>query len=197
MIRLSSHAAAVALLSLITTPLLAQSDSEAMDEIQKCRQYEDPAQRMACYDRIGEPRAPAAMTVPAEPPAPAPAAEPVPAAQPEPGGTPQPEAQPAPRATAAPGPAGGASTRELTDDIGLPKSEGDYPTIRASVDRCDYANNRRFYFYFANGQIWKYIGTKKLRFLNCDNQASLIEDGFGFKLQLDGSEKQYRVQRVK
>ena len=63
--------------------------------------------------------------------------------------------------------------------------------------RCGEANNRRFYFYFDNGQVWKYLGRKKLRFLDCDSQATLVEDGFGFTLKLDTDEREMRVQRVK
>ena len=194
MTSVSSRAAAGAIFALLPGMLIAQSDSVAMDELQKCRELEDPAQRMACYDGIGE----AAATTPA-------VAAPVeavsqPAAEPTPAAAIEEVPQAVPKAPTAEIPAAAASEkeyRELTDDVGLPKSDDNLQTIRATVVRCGEANNRRFYFYFDNGQVWKYLGRKKLRFLDCDNQASLVEDGWGFVLKLDGDDREMRVQRVK
>ena len=89
------------------------------------------------------------------------------------------------------------SYRELTDDVGLPKEIKDDQVILASFSRCGEANNRKFYFYFDNGQIWKYVGGRKLRIRDCSKPATLREDRFGFTLQLDGDSRSMRVERVK
>ena len=182
----------IVVLLLAAAPLFAQQDNVSMQELQQCRDLQDPAERMACYDNIGAAAAPA----PAAPPP----VEAVSPAAAEPAATP-PVEQPAPAeaaetTTAAPA-AAAEEYGELTDDVGLPKSGEDLQLMRATVARCGEANNRRFYFYFDNGQVWKYLGRKKLRFLDCENQATLIEDGFGFTLKIDGDEREMRVQRVK
>lgn len=87
--------------------------------------------------------------------------------------------------------------RELTEDVGLPKEIQDDQVILATVSRCGEANNRKFYFYFDNGQVWKYVGGRKLRIRDCSKQATLQEDRFGYTLQLDGDSRSMRVERVK
>ena len=89
---------------------------------------------------------------------------------------------------------------ELTDDIGLPKKaqEADAEKIVvATISRCELASNRIFYFYFENGQIWKYIGRKQLKYRDCSGEAEIQEDRFGFELQLEGDTRSVRVARVK
>ena len=206
MLSASSRAISSVLLIFAAGPLLAQGGSVSMDELQACRDYEDPAERMACYDNIDKTTAPAHAAEPAPAVAPAPEAVPAIEADPQPATAEVPESaarqQPQPAEASLPvepPPAAAPEEQyqELTDDVGLPKSDDSLQTIRATVARCGEASNRRFYFYFDNGQVWKYLGRKKLRFLDCDNQASLIEDGWGFKLKLDGDERPMRVQRVK
>ena len=175
--RLLSGAVAGALLLFFAAPLLAQSESVSMQELRQCREYADAAKRLACYDHIGEP-APIVKTttVPADS---------------------KPQDTAAAAAEVPQEVEDDSQYRELTDDIGLPTSDDADETIRATVVRCGEANNRKFYFYFKNGQVWQYLGGNKLRYKNCNTQASLIEDGFGFKLQLDGKSGYLRVRRVK
>ena len=82
------------------------------------------------------------------------------------------------------------------ESFGLPKTEEQLTSIQAKVVRCGYSNNRRFYFYLDNGQAWKYLGSKRLRYKNCDSAATLSEDRIGFKLRMTG-EPAFRVQRVR
>jgi len=86
---------------------------------------------------------------------------------------------------------------ELADDVGLPNKDDAKKPILVTLTSCGEASNRIFYFKFENGQIWKYIGRKKLKYKNCNPNATLLEDGFGFSLQLDGEAGKLRVQRVK
>ena len=161
---------------LISFPLPAQNDSVSIQQLRQCREYTDAEKRITCYDRIGEP-APVAdkPTVPAdtETSAAAIAAADVPQEI-------EPDSQ---------GP-------ESSHDFGLPKSEDDFETIHANVVRCGEANNRKFYFYFDNGQVWKYLGGKKLRYRTCSFPAALTEDSFGFTLRIE-EKSSLRVQRVK
>ncbi|MDH3336378.1 MAG: hypothetical protein OER22_05305 [Gammaproteobacteria bacterium] len=173
---LLSGAVAGALL-LCSAAVLADNESVPMDELHQCREYPDIEKRLACYDGIGE-TAPVVATTGI-------------AVQVEPQETEAVAAEVSQEVD------DDSQYRELTDDIGLPKSEDNYETILTTVVRCGVANNRKFYFYFENGQVWQYLGNKKLRYRNCNAQAKLVEDGIGFKLQLDGESGQPRVKRVK
>ena len=175
--RVLSGAVAGAMMMLISFPLLAQNDSVSMEALRQCREYSDIGKRLSCYDHIGEP-APIVetTTVPADA---------------------DPQDTAAGAAEVSEEVENDSLYRDLTDDIGLPKSDDAYETIHATVVRCGEANNRKFYFYFDNGQIWKYIGGKRLRYKSCNAPANLTEDGFGFRLQIDGKPGLLRVQRVK
>jgi hypothetical protein len=86
---------------------------------------------------------------------------------------------------------------DLTDDIGLPKQADGEKTILATISSCGLASNRIFYFYFENGQIWKYVGNKRLKYRDCNREAKIIVDRFGFALQLEGETRSLRIMRVK
>ena len=86
---------------------------------------------------------------------------------------------------------------ELTDNVGLPKAADEYKPIPVTVVRCGKANNRKWYFYLDNGQVWQYLGSRTLRYRNCDTPGTLREDGMGFALQMDGDEAKLRVKRVR
>ena len=174
--RIFSGALAGAMLLLISLPLPAQNDSISMEELRQCREYSNLEQRLACYDQIGKP-APVVETpaVPAD----AESADAAAAAADVP--------QEVERVSQHPVP---------SDDFGLPKSEDALESIRATVVRCGEANDHRFYFYFDNGQVWKYLGGKYLKYKSCNSSATLSEDNLGFKLQMDGKPS-LRVKRVR
>lgn len=187
-----------ALLLLFAAPLYAQSESDSMQELRQCREHEKPEIRLACYDRITVSTAatelqPAVVEeVPPEPELQHDGAmeqesvgEPTTAAASQAVDSEEVSAEPE------------SQYAELTDDIGLPKTGDANKPILAYVARCGEANNRKFYFYLDNGQIWQYIGGRRLRYKSCDTPATLTEDGLGFMLQMDGESRRLRVQRVK
>jgi hypothetical protein len=167
---------------LMLTMAQAQGDDEQPGGLDECRNITDSLERLACYDGIGETegRAEAKATAP----------------ELEAPDTVLDNKEPTDQETA-------DSTEQaseyaaLTDDVGLPQAADANKPILVKVDRCGEANNRRFYFYFDNGQVWKYLGSKKLRYRGCDASARLVEDKFGFTLQMDGDSAKHRVQRVK
>ena len=169
---------------LLTTPAHAQSNSAATESIEQCRKIADVTDRLDCYDRIGE------SEIATHP---APENQDVAAPGPEPMDTEQ----------VSPGPETSEIAVEdaeygvLADDVGLPKSSDAYKPIPVTVTRCGKANNRKWYFYFDNGQVWKYIGSRTLRYRSCNTPAKLVEDGFGFTLQMDGDKAKLRVDRVR
>lgn len=173
-------AAGIALLC--TAVAQGQVDDNPPGDLEECRQITEPLERLACYDDIGR------AENRAEAPAPAAESQAAPATQD--GG-----------AAAAHETAGSedqpAEFAVLTDEVGLEQPADEYKPIRVTIDSCGQANDRRFYFHFDNGQVWKYLGSKKLRYRSCATSAKLVEDGFGYTLQMDGDTAKHRVQRVK
>ncbi len=174
----------------LTTPAHAQSDSAATEDIEQCRQIADVMERLACYDRIGE-REIATRPAPENQGLVVPEAET--SAATEPGYT----EQVAPEAEISEAADEDTEYGVLTDDVGLPKSSDDYKPILVTVVRCNKGNDYKWYFYLENGQVWKYLGTRTLRYRSCNAPAKLIEDSFGFTLQMNGEKLKHRVQRVR
>ena len=175
MIRGFSRGAAFGLLFIVSS-LAAQDQSGVVDKIQQCGDIEDTDERLACYDRIGRSQA-AEMPDPGADDAGAPLVSDTPVDA-------TPEASEA------------AEGQQSVDDFGLPKDADDFGAIEATVARCGESNNRKFYFYLDNGQVWQYIGVQNPRRLDCEGPATLTEDSFGFKLHLQGK-PDLRVRRVR
>jgi len=174
--KVHSGPVASAMLLLMSLPSAAQDGRVSMQEIHQCRDHSDAEKRLTCYDQIGKP-APVetAPVVTADAETPDTTTAETDAAQ---------DLEP------------GTQGHEPADDFGLPKTENNYESFRATVARCSEAKNRMFYFYLDNGQVWKYVGNKRLRYKNCNSPATLSEDGFGFTLQMDEGPT-LRVLRVK
>jgi hypothetical protein len=160
----------------------AENDCVEAEGIERCRTIADVLARLACYDRIGRPEAAPtrALEVPGDS-----VPEPLPMGQ---------DSQDPEIPVVA---AEDTEYRELTDDVGLPKSADDYKPIPVTVVRCGQSNNRKWYFYFDNGQVWQYLGARVLRYRGCNTPGVLIEDGMGFALQMEADEAKLRVKRVR
>jgi len=85
----------------------------------------------------------------------------------------------------------------LSDDVGLMVSEADPIAFLATISDCVLAPNYQFYFYFDNGQVWRYLGNKKLRYRECNLAAKITEDRMGYSMQIDGETRSLRIERVK
>lgn len=149
----------------------AQQSDSLPGDIAECRKIEEVSARTACYDRIDVPDA----------------------TSPDSAG----RADEAPDEAVAETEEQQSVHKALTDDVGLAAPDDSVKPILVTVIRCEAGNYRNFYFHFDNGQIWKYIGGKKLRYKDCNTTADLVEDGFGFTLQMTGDRAKHRVKRIK
>ena len=151
----------------------AQSDGRSTDGIAECREFADAEARLACYDRIGKTAS---------------------------GNKEQSEPGENVAETPEPGMAeiekGDSGYGVLSDDTGLPQSADANKPIPVTISKCGEATNFKFYFYFDNGQVWRYIGGKKLRYRGCEGAAILVEDRLGFSLQMEGDNARLRVKRI-
>ena len=70
-------------------------------------------------------------------------------------------------------------------------------TVFARVTLCQQDRDKVWFFKFDNGQVWKQVDRTRLSFQDCDFPVAILKDGFGYKMQIEGSEKQIRISRKK
>jgi len=138
---------------------------DTVEELKVCARMTDQDARFACFDNLGE------RVLRDEPTDKKQAQEKM--AQPE-----------AVTATA-------TIAQPLPDDFGFSKSI-QYSGLITSCEKGHYGN---WYFIFDNGQVWKEVNKRNLRFKKCNFNATITKDAFGYKMQIDGVEKTIRVRR--
>lgn len=163
----------------------------------------DDAARLVCYDSVSLP--PAAENAGAEPvesraaSAEAPEAEVATAESTRSGAPEVPGSAPADVSA----PAGEAEVQPLDDSVGKQQIEAakqeDQPTYTAKLIRCaESGPSRLTFFYFENGQVWKQRNTgRRLRLRDCDYEAEMKKDVFGFKLRIPERKVNVRVARAR
>jgi len=65
------------------------------------------------------------------------------------------------------------------------------------ITSCKKVPDNKSYFYFANGQVWKQVGDRRLSFEECNFVATIREDLFGFKIDVEGYKEQFLVSHRK
>jgi hypothetical protein len=66
---------------------------------------------------------------------------------------------------------------------------------RGHVTSCKKSADRRWFYIFENGQVWKQVDRRKRRHKKCDFHVTLIEDTFGYTMTIDGQDSKIRVDR--
>lgn len=90
----------------------------------------------------------------------------------------------------------------ITQDYGAEQLSNDNPDrkveqpVLVKVTACRRDDRRRYYFYLENGQVWRQNDDDRLRFKDCNFNATIVRDGFGYKLQVEGQKRRTRVKRV-
>ena len=140
---------------------------DTVEELKVCARMTDQDARFACFDNLGE------RVLREEPADKKPTQEKM--AQPE-----------AVTATA-------TNAQPLPDDLGRSKSI-QYSGLITSCQKGQYGD---WYFIFDNGQVWKEVNNRNLRFKECNFNATITKDVFGYKMQIDGVEKTIRIRRTR
>ena len=162
-------------LALCCLMVAAQSYGQESRDYENCVGLEDAAARLACYDKIVNQQAPA------EADESAPATEPVEQVVPSAAGEPMP----------------------LSEEIGREQLSGDEAsgeepeTFAGKVTDCRQDAAKKWYFFFDNGQVWKQKNSDTLRIRDCEFEATITKDIFGYKMQIDGEGKKIRIGRIR
>ena len=160
-----SNTAIFILLITVFTSSGVAQSVDTVEELKVCARMTDQDARFACFDKLGE------RVLREEPADKKPTQEKM--AQPE-----------AVTATA-------TDAQPLPDDFGRSKNV-QYGGLITSCKKGRYGD---WYFIFDNGQVWKVVNNRNLRFKECNFNATITRDTFGHKLQIDGVEKTIRVKR--
>ena len=95
-----------------------------------------------------------------------------------------------------------AAPAPISEDYGAEQLSTDNPDrkverpVLVKVTSCRRDDRRKYYFYLENGQVWRQNDDDRLRFKECNFNATIIRDGFGYKLQVEGQKRRTRVKRV-
>ncbi len=178
------------IVAILLAPTIGATDvsTDPVEELKNCARTEDRNDRMACFESLGK------RVLDQE------VSDVLPPTEPEP----EPEAVVAILPAAEPTkPATQTAQTGLPDELGgsgfeKPKEEkaDEVSPATGHVRKCRKTQDDLWYFYFDSGQEWKQSGQGKYRFENCDFNATINKDFFGFKMQIEGGKK-IRVRRVK
>lgn len=92
------------------------------------------------------------------------------------------------------------TTSSLPSTLGggkFDKTEKVVESNRGKVVSCKQSYDKRWFFIFDNGQVWKQTDRRQRYFKNCDFFVTLTEDGFGYKMFIEGKKSKIRVKRTK
>lgn len=162
---------------LVIVGLMAAAQSYAQDshDYARCAAVEDTPVRLACYDELSNRQAPPQRETQAADAAPADEIAEMAVREPQP----------------------------LTEEVGQEQLDRrdesrEEPEIFAGrVTNCRQDAARKWHFFFGNGQVWKQKDSGSLRFSDCDFDATIRKDFFGYKMQVVGDDKEIRVARVR
>jgi hypothetical protein len=94
-----------------------------------------------------------------------------------------------------------ANAQPLPDDLGTSKFGDDQKSnsieYSGTITSCEKGAYGNWYFTFDNGQIWKEVVDRKLRFKDCNFSATITEDFFGHKMKVDAYKKPIRIKRYR
>ncbi len=151
-------------------------DSDLAAKINQCAAVADNASRLSCYDAIsGVLPANASETEPTE------------------------EAITAETAASGVVQQAPATPEQLPESIGggaFSEAAGkQQKSYRGHVTACKKSADRRWFYIFENGQVWKQVDRRRRRHKDCDFYVSMTEDTFGYVMQIEGEDTSIRVDR--
>ncbi|MFQ3248177.1 MAG: hypothetical protein ACI9SP_004838, partial [Arenicella sp.] len=89
---------------------------------------------------------------------------------------------------------------QLPEDIGGGKfdtSQREEELSRGLVVSCKKSLDKKWFFIFDNGQVWKQVNAdnRRYNYKGCNFYVTVKKDGFGYKMQIDGKGREIRIKR--
>ena len=66
---------------------------------------------------------------------------------------------------------------------------------RGLVTSCEKAADKKWFYVFENGQVWKQVDSRRRRHKECHFHVTITKDGFGYKMLIDGTTDKIRINR--
>ncbi len=171
-------------------------EGDPIDQLIACARIGDRSERVSCYETLGRRVLSATNAVSAE--ADQPAADADPAVLSAPASAPASASASATTSGNSPLPdvAPTASNDTFGGELFAWKENDQAPQLHAVVTSCkkDYYGN--YSFSLDNGQIWKSMDTKKLRYRKCEFAVTISKEFMGYKMRIDGEWGRIRVRRI-
>jgi len=96
----------------------------------------------------------------------------------------------------------GEAAQTLPDELGgqafIPeakKRNNKAEPSRGLVTSCKQAVDKRWFYIFENGQVWKQVDSKRRRHKQCNFYVNVVKDRFGYKMQIDKGNEYIRIKR--
>lgn len=160
----------IATFAIVSLDTAVSADSDSLkDEITTCAHIKISDARFACYEVLGKRVLDDAPGIGAE------------------------------QTVAVREPAAATTPDGLPDDLGggefAKSTAAESERSQGHIQSCEKGIDGRWYFQFENGQVWKQSNSDKRKFRNCDIDATISKDKFGYILEIDGDTRKSRVQR--
>ena len=90
-----------------------------------------------------------------------------------------------------------AVTATATNAQSLPDGLGKSSSVQHSglITACKKGQYSNWFFFFDNGQVWKEVNPRNRQFKECNFNATITRDGFGYEMHIDAVDKTIRVRR--
>lgn len=87
-------------------------------------------------------------------------------------------------------------SKKIPDSLGgADFSKGKQPkSYIGKVTSCKTSNDRRWFYFFDNGQIWKQVDGRRIRHKTCEFDATIRKDGLGYVMYF-GEGRKVRIKR--
>ena len=94
------------------------------------------------------------------------------------------------------------STPQLNDELGgeeyEKKPDPEDIDNQGLITGCKKGPDKKWYFYFENGQVWKQIDDRRFSLKeDCRMLATITKDIFGYKMEVEGLKGKTRISRRK
>ena len=153
------------LLMALSNAAVAAPSADTIEKLKACARITDQETRFACYDELGE-RVLREETADSTPAQDSPV---------------EPQAETATTPVAEP----------LPDDLGSKKAIQYIGTVTS----CKKGHFGDWFFFFDNGQVWKQVSDRNVRFKECNFDVTITKDAFGYKMRIDSEDRTIRVKR--
>lgn len=91
-------------------------------------------------------------------------------------------------------------TTTLPETLGgsrFDKDNKESPINRGKVVSCKRASDKRWFFIFENGQVWKQTDRRQRFFSDCNFNVTVQQDGFGYVMAIESKKSKIRIRRTR